>query len=430
MATFKGIVKLTEEQYNTLKTNGTITVGETTVNYDENTLYVTELSGGDSGSGSPLYRHILTVSYTNDNVTYIFGVTLYNSNQSQMTATDFTNTLNELGESGLIPANGISNASGVISPNNIPFLLTKEILYVLSEDSGSSGGVSLSSLGISSLTPTIISDIVTNVGQTSSGGVNLDNSSFQTNYQFLPLNEDAGIQGGIADAWVTNENATNNAIGICINGLNKTDPYITSILAIESGIQQYVADTDNNLATIQAYLAGGGTVVRLQANDNDVRLTNNGFTFNNKNILTEDTGIAKQQGIENSGKILKVDSTGNLTLSDENAGTKKYLHRITLNLSDQASGSPPNKTAKIHLDYYSEQETAYTNPSFATIAVANAIGCSGYYLDTSVSLTETNPVYEIAIPQSNEFILNSSVSITIQSTGSSITDEVLGYVFS
>lgn len=264
---------------------------------------------------------------------------------------------------------------------------------------------------------------------TGNSEVDLQNSSFQTNYQFLPAG--GGTSGGIADAWVTNENASNKGIGICINGLNEIDPYITNILAQDKSIQQYVVDTNNNLATIQAYItAGPWPVVKLGVNDNEVWLTKDGFTFNNKNILTEDIGIAKQQGVENSGKILKVDSTGNLTLSDENAGTKKYLHRITLNLSDQASGSPPNKTAVIHLDYYSEQETAYTNPNFATIALTNSIGCSGYYIDADVSLTEKNFVYEIALPQSNEFILNNNVSITIQSTGSSITDEVIGYVLS
>ena len=123
-------------------------------------------------------------------------------------------------------------------------------------------------------------------------------------------------------------------------------------------------------------------------------------------------------------------NTGKIPTERLNLGTKKYLHRITLNLSDQASGSPPNKTAVIHLDYYSEQETAYTSPNFATIALTSSIGCSGYYIDSDTSITEKNFVYEIALPQSNEFVLNSSFSITIQSTGSSITDEVVGYIFS
>ena len=45
MANFKGIVYLTNEQYTTLQTNGTITVGDVTLTYDENTLYVTPDSG-------------------------------------------------------------------------------------------------------------------------------------------------------------------------------------------------------------------------------------------------------------------------------------------------------------------------------------------------------------------------------------------------
>lgn len=142
-------------------------------------------------------------------------------------------------------------------------------------------------------------------------------------------------------------------------------------------------------------------------------------------------------GTNNTAKTLQVwdyqlldGNTGLIPNERLNLGTKKYLHRITLNLSDQVSGTAPTKMAVIHLDYYSEQETAYTNPNFATIALANSIRCSGYYTDTDTSLTEKNFVYEIALPQSNEFVLNSSFSITTQSTGSSITDEVIGYIFS
>lgn len=40
---FKGVVKLTEEQYKTLKETGSITVGEITYNYSPtDTVYVTE----------------------------------------------------------------------------------------------------------------------------------------------------------------------------------------------------------------------------------------------------------------------------------------------------------------------------------------------------------------------------------------------------
>lgn len=122
-------------------------------------------------------------------------------------------------------------------------------------------------------------------------------------------------------------------------------------------------------------------------------------------------------------------NTGKIPNERLNLGTKIYLHRIKLNLSDKASGEAPTKTAILHFDYYSEQETAYTETNFATIEVVNSIGCSGYYTDAETSLTDKISVYEIAIPQANEFILNSSVSITVQSTGSSISDEVLGYLY-
>lgn len=42
MSDFSGIVYLTEEQYLELKTTGTLTVGETTLTFDESTLYVTD----------------------------------------------------------------------------------------------------------------------------------------------------------------------------------------------------------------------------------------------------------------------------------------------------------------------------------------------------------------------------------------------------
>lgn len=162
-----------------------------------------------------------------------------------------------------------------------------------------------------------------------------------------------------------------------------------------------------------------------------IERTVNGFVIENigyKNSAS-DTFHSSNLSISGSDDI-SIDASSSNGVRFKLSPTKKYLHRITLNLSDQASGSPPNKTAVIHLDYYSEQETAYTSPNFATLALTNSIGCSGYYIDADVSLTEKNFVYEIALPQSNEFILNNNVSITIQSTGSSITDEVIGYVLS
>ena len=55
-ATFKGVVKLSQTQYETLKSSGTLTVGDVTLTYDPTTtLYVTPSSGGSGGgTGSGL----------------------------------------------------------------------------------------------------------------------------------------------------------------------------------------------------------------------------------------------------------------------------------------------------------------------------------------------------------------------------------------
>ena len=52
MADFGGIVYLTEDQYTTLRTNGTLTVEDVTVTFDENTLYVTPQTGSGEGGGT------------------------------------------------------------------------------------------------------------------------------------------------------------------------------------------------------------------------------------------------------------------------------------------------------------------------------------------------------------------------------------------
>ena len=42
MALFKGVIKLTEEQYIELKARGNITTSQGTLSYDENYIYVTD----------------------------------------------------------------------------------------------------------------------------------------------------------------------------------------------------------------------------------------------------------------------------------------------------------------------------------------------------------------------------------------------------
>lgn len=52
MADFNGIVYLTEDQYIQLKNDGSLTVEDVTVNFDENTLYVTPQIGTGEGGGT------------------------------------------------------------------------------------------------------------------------------------------------------------------------------------------------------------------------------------------------------------------------------------------------------------------------------------------------------------------------------------------
>ena len=191
----------------------------------------------------------------------------------------------------------------------------------------------------------------------------------------------------------------------------------------------YTTTEKNKLAGIEAGAQVNPTSLSELAEDSTHRLVSDTekTTWNNKaNSIDLTAKLNINQGTSNSGKILQVNSSGNIEPVNLN---KKYLHRITLNLSDQPSGSPPSKTAIIHLDYYSEQSTTFTDVNFATIPYASPIGCTGYYLDTDVSITQKNIVYEISIPETSTFVINGNeVTIQIQSTGSTIQDEILGYI--
>lgn len=61
---FKGVVYLTEEQYKELKTNGTITVGNISLTYDEDILYVTpdNISELVEYHNDLLNQHVLDIS--------------------------------------------------------------------------------------------------------------------------------------------------------------------------------------------------------------------------------------------------------------------------------------------------------------------------------------------------------------------------------
>ena len=84
MANFKGIVHLSDEQYITLKTNGTITVNGITLTFDENTLYVTP--GGVGGVSQTDFDKLVnnqTIINPNSNESILVG----SSNAAALTST-------------------------------------------------------------------------------------------------------------------------------------------------------------------------------------------------------------------------------------------------------------------------------------------------------------------------------------------------------
>ena len=65
MAIISDFIKLTEEQYNTLKTTGSITVGGVTYNYDSNAVYLVD----SNQTHEPLYRLDFELQGLNSNGT-------------------------------------------------------------------------------------------------------------------------------------------------------------------------------------------------------------------------------------------------------------------------------------------------------------------------------------------------------------------------
>ena len=172
------------------------------------------------------------------------------------------------------------------------------------------------------------------------GGLNLQNSSFQTNYQF-------GSMGLTGDAWATNSDVTHKTIGLYINGQNETVPYETSIIASETSAYQYVGGNDG-IAYVNTQIVGGQAQVNLVVDSKLVTLTSDTFVYDGSPILTENTGITKQQGAENSGKVLGVGTDGNVQLQNISNNEPVVLY-------DMDSDDPD-----INLDFTMGMQGGYT----------------------------------------------------------------------
>ena len=106
MSDFKGIVKLSKKQYESLRENGTLTVGDTTINYDPyTTLYVTPHSGdvGEGGGSVNVVDSLISQSAT-DALSARQGNVLYNmiaESVSDVLSLDSDQMDNYLAEGGL-----------------------------------------------------------------------------------------------------------------------------------------------------------------------------------------------------------------------------------------------------------------------------------------------------------------------------------------
>ena len=86
-STFKGVVKLSQTQYEKLKSEGTISVGDVTLTYDPTTtLYVTPSSGGSGGGGIDLNNSEFISSGNSDT----WKVTNYNNGSIRIYGSDET----------------------------------------------------------------------------------------------------------------------------------------------------------------------------------------------------------------------------------------------------------------------------------------------------------------------------------------------------
>lgn len=203
----------------------------------------------------------------------------------------------------------------------------------------------------------------------SSGGIDLQNSEFvseRSTDSWRAINESSMQKAEISirpnnQIHVNSTNMTSESSGIA-NDIGVT-PASVEIISIDidsqlqsqssmyfsGGVivitsnQQYsndnieyhleTPDLENSINYSTEYISDGSQLTQRKLcsnkeeiifNDGSTKITHtfdkNGLTLNGAKVLTETTGVKLAQGIENVGKILKVDSTGNLALADESGG--------------------------------------------------------------------------------------------------------------
>ena len=117
-----------------------------------------------------------------------------------------------------------------------------------------------------------------------------------------------------------------------------------------------------------------------------------------------------------------------LALYANSLATKKYLHRITLNTIDNDHYT----TLKVQLDYYSTVSTPYTNIMFNINSASDPYYCHGLFNDASPGGDGKIQVYCFYFVDGDTpgYVVNNTYSGSMVLDECTITDEIIGYIFS
>lgn len=265
--TFKGVVKLSQTQYETLKSEGTISVGDVTLTYDPTTtLYVTPSSGGSGGGNNPIVSfsyftpNISNVSYNESSGIDITGEGYYSDNLGGHTINSTAMSL------PIIAGEGISITTG--ENNN---------QIIISSTGGGGTGSGLATESSSS---------------DSSKSVLLTNSS--GDYSFVQTTN-SGYTKGIWTEIPTTIGGTGGGFGI-----GQYSSTFDQTIKFSSGYGLQLSNIDNNTGEMKGselMLGSGGDGVQLMGigtpfifqTDSTISFEGTAMTFNSKNVATEDS---------------------------------------------------------------------------------------------------------------------------------------------
>lgn len=267
--TFKGVVKLSQTQYETLKSEGTISVGDVTLTYDPTTtLYVTPSSGGSGGGNNPIVSfsyftpNISNVSYNESSGIDITGEGYYSDNLGGHTINSTTMSL------PIIAGEGISITTG---ENNNQIII-----------SSTGGGGTGSGLATESSS----SDSSKSVLLTNSGGdysfVQTTNSGYTTGIWTDMADGLASGDGGCFGLGTSSSTREQSIKFTTYAGLMFTSAQVVDSQSVGSSILM-----GNSGYGIQITTIGNNMPISLSS-ATTIELQGTALTYNSKNVVTED----------------------------------------------------------------------------------------------------------------------------------------------